>query len=60
VLKHPFYAVSAADGTFSIDGVPPGTYTLEAWHERFGTRTATVTVSDGQAATADFTFTAAE
>jgi hypothetical protein len=33
VLKHPFFAVSAADGTFTIKGVPPGTYTVVAWHE---------------------------
>ena len=33
VFKHPFFAVSAADGTFTIKGVPPGTYTVVAWHE---------------------------
>ncbi|HVS15885.1 MAG TPA: carboxypeptidase regulatory-like domain-containing protein [Thermoanaerobaculia bacterium] len=56
VTDHPFFAVSAEDGTFTIEGLPAGTYELEAWHEQLGTRTASVTVEDGGAATADFTF----
>jgi plastocyanin len=44
VFSHPYYAVTKADGKFSIAGLPPGTYTLEAWHEKLGTQTATVTV----------------
>jgi len=44
VLDHPFYAVTGADGTFTIKGLPPGTYTIEAWHEKLGTQTQTVTV----------------
>jgi hypothetical protein len=36
VFDHPYYAVTKPDGTFSIDGVPPGKYTLVAWHERTG------------------------
>jgi plastocyanin len=56
VLEHPFYAVSAADGTFSIANVPAGTYTLEAWHETLGTQTMEVTVADGGTAEADWQF----
>ena len=44
VMSHPFFAVTDASGAFSIAGVPPGTYTLEAWHETFGTRTQQVTI----------------
>jgi plastocyanin len=44
VLDHPFFAVTGPDGAFSIAGLPPGTYTIEARHEMFGTRTTTVTV----------------
>ena len=37
VTPHPFVAVTAADGLFRFDNVPPGRYTLVVWHERFGT-----------------------
>ena len=45
VLEHPFFAVSDEGGRFSIGQLPPGTYTLEFWHERFGTATQQVTVA---------------
>jgi plastocyanin len=45
VLDHPFYAVTTPDGSFSLQGLPPGTYTIEAWHEKLGTQTQTVTVA---------------
>jgi plastocyanin len=56
VLSHPFYATSTPDGKFSIKGLPPGTYTIEAWHEKAGTQTATVTVGKGESKTQDFNF----
>jgi len=56
VLPHPFFAVSGADGTFTIRGLPAGTYELEAWHEKLGTRTVSVTVTDGGTATAEISF----
>ncbi len=58
VVEHPFFATSGEDGTFSIEGLPAGDYTLEAWHEEFGTTTTTVSVTDGGTATADFAFSA--
>jgi hypothetical protein len=44
VFDHPYYAVTKPDGSFSIDGVPPGKYTLVAWHERTGKSEQTVEV----------------
>jgi len=57
VMKNPFYAVTGADGSFTIK-VPAGTYTLEAWQEKLGTQSASVTVADGGSQTANFTFKA--
>jgi plastocyanin len=58
VLAHPFFAVSGPDGRFELKGLPPGTYTIEAWHERFGAQTQTIAVAGRQAQTISFTFTA--
>lgn len=58
VQAHPFFAVTGGDGSFSLKGLPPGTYTLEAWHEKYGTQTATVTVTGTETKTSDFTFAA--
>jgi hypothetical protein len=56
VMDNPFFAVSGEDGSFSLKGLPAGTYTLEAWHEKLGTKTATVTVAANGTATSSFTF----
>jgi len=56
VLDHPFFAVTGADGTFTIKGLPAGDYEVEAWHEKFGTQTAKIKVGAGEAKTADFKF----
>ena len=56
VMAHPFFAVSKADGTFDIAGLPPGSYTIEAWHERLGTQTQKITIADRQAQSIAFTF----
>jgi plastocyanin len=57
VVKGP-YSVSSNTGEFKLDGLAPGTYTLTAWHETYGTQTQTVTVAAGKPAAADFTFKA--
>lgn len=58
VLEHPFFAVSDEAGRFSIDRLPPGTYTLEFWHERFGTATQQVTVAAQQTQNLTFSYKA--
>jgi plastocyanin len=49
VTANPFYAITGADGQFAFDGLPPGQYKLQIWHERLGTVAANVTVGDKQA-----------
>jgi hypothetical protein len=56
VLKHPFFSISGADGSFTIKDVPPGKYTVVAWHEKFGEQTMEVTVPASGAGTANFSF----
>ena len=58
VVDHPFFAVSGTDGSFTISGVPPGTYTVEVWHEKFGTKEMSVTVAETATAEANFSYTA--
>jgi len=57
IVAHPYFAVTGPDGRFSLPDLPAGTYTLEVWHERLGTRTQQVTVAPKQQADAAFTFT---
>jgi len=57
-VDHPYFAVTGPDGGFMLRDVPPGTYTVAAWHERFGVREARVTLEAKGAATASFTFAA--
>jgi plastocyanin len=56
VAGNPFFAVSDADGHFTIKGLPPGTYTIVAVHEKLGQKTATVTVGSKQTASQDFAY----
>jgi len=58
VTSNPFYSVSGRDGTYTIRGLPPGEYTVEAWTATFGTQEQKVSVSAGGTATADFAFKA--
>ena len=55
VLDHPYFGTTGADGAFNLKGLPPGTYTIEAWHEKLGTQTQSVTI--GAQETKDVTFT---
>ena len=57
VFKHPYFAVTSKDGSFDIRNLPPGSYTLMAWHEKFGTQIKKITVG-ANAGSVDFTFKA--
>jgi plastocyanin len=47
VSDNPHHVVTGDDGAFALDGVPAGKYTVEVWHEKYGTQTKEVTVTDG-------------
>jgi plastocyanin len=55
VVAHPFFAVTGDDGTFTLKGLPPGTYTIEVWHEKYGKQEQQVTVGAKESKTLDFT-----
>ena len=55
-VEHPFFGVSDADGRVALNGLPPGTYTIEAWHEQLGTKTQQITVAAKESKDVSFTF----
>jgi plastocyanin len=56
VMPHPFYSVSQANGTFTIANLPPGQYTVVAWHEKYGQQEQQVTVGAKESKALNFTF----
>ena len=55
VFDHGWFTVPNEDGTFALDGVPPGDHTLVAWHERIGERRDRITIRSGAATQINFT-----
>jgi hypothetical protein len=56
VFKHPYFTVSGKDGSFDLSNLPPGTYSIEAWHEKLGTVTQKITVGTNETKAVDFVF----
>lgn len=56
VFKHPYFAVTGKDGAFDLSNLPPGTYTIKAWHEKLGTATQTVTIGANETKEINFVF----
>jgi hypothetical protein len=59
VVDHPYFAVTSITGKFELRNLPPGTYTLEAWQETYGTKDQTVTIGPRESRAVSFTFKAA-
>lgn len=57
VVDHPYFAVTGPDGSVSLEGLPPGNYVVEAWHEVYGTVTQSITVATGATAELSLEFT---
>ena len=58
VVEHPFFAVTDANGNFTINGLPPGTYTLQAHHRKSGLQQKEITVEENRNLTINFEFQA--
>lgn len=58
VLTYPFFSTSNREGAYKITGLPPGEYTVVAWHEKYGEQTADRSVGVKEAKQVDFTFSA--
>lgn len=59
VFKNPYFAVTSKTGTFELKNLPPGTYTIAAWQEKYGTVDQTVTIGPKESKAVSFTFKAA-
>ncbi|HTS13637.1 MAG TPA: carboxypeptidase regulatory-like domain-containing protein [Candidatus Limnocylindrales bacterium] len=58
VFKNPYFAVTTKDGKFDLSNLPPGTYTIEAWQEKYGVQDQQVTIGPKESKTVSFTFKA--
>ncbi len=56
VMTHPYFDVTEKDGKFTLKGLEPGTYEVEAWHEKLGTQSQTVTIGANETKSVDFVF----
>jgi Carboxypeptidase regulatory-like domain len=57
VFPHPYFDVTTTAGTFDLKNLPPGTYTVEAWQEKYGTQDQTVTIGPKELKSLAFAFT---
>ena len=58
VLDHPYFAVTSPTGQFELKDIPAGTYTIEAWHEKLGSQTQSISLGEKDSKEITFTFKA--
>lgn len=58
IVDHPYFAVTANDGSFAIADIPAGTYTIRGWHEAYGEVDQTIEVRTGETTTVSFQYSA--
>jgi plastocyanin len=58
VFKHPYFAVTGKGGSFDLSNLPPGEYTVKAWHEKLGVMPQKITVAAGETKKLEFVFKA--
>ncbi len=56
VVAHPYFAVTGPDGSFTLANLPPGSYTIEAWHEKYKVMEQAITIGDNETKTLEFTY----
>ena len=56
VISHPYFAVTGDDGSFELKDLPPGDYTIQVWHEKYGTQEQQVTVAPQESQEIEFSF----
>ncbi len=56
VFKHPYFVVTGKDGSFDLGDLPPGAYTLKAWHEKVGTATQQIKIGPNETRKIQFVF----
>lgn len=60
VMDNPYFTTTKEDGKVLIDNLPAGTYEIEAWHEKLGTKTEKITIAEGDTKEVNFTFSRPE
>lgn len=56
VFKHPFFAVTDKNGSFTLKNIPPGIYTIQVWHEKYGVLTQKANLAPNQSQEVEFVF----
>jgi len=60
VFSHPFFSISGTDGSYKISGLPPGQYTIVAWHEKLGEQSVDLFLAGSEHKFLDFTYNASD